>query len=299
MKNLQKGFVVSLIMVILLLAGGVTYYILKNQAGILVDEPSISSTIICDGGIPCPNPGSIKVTLSTDKVWNVDSNYRISWSNRLPSSSYSYYFVQLGTGTSTQRLASNPGSYGLLKLDKSKNFLDIKLDIQLVTEAVNNSKNRLFNEIKNTFFIRITAYDDKGTPYSQDDSPIAAADSSLFSVSGYITPNQNVNFGDQQQTIATVRAKGEEARTKADLASLRSVAEIYYNKLGSYSGLCTLDNNVKTIQKDLSSAPQSCKDNASTYAFSASLATSGFYCVDSTGYQGQAKSLNTQTVCIK
>jgi len=99
-------------------------------------------------------------------------------------------------------------------------------------------------------------------------------------------------------SLDTARSKGQDARIRANLSSMRSSAELYYekNKM-SYSvahscdtGMFLKDPNFVTIITDLKSKTKTdltCFAETSTYAVSASLGTpEEFTCVDSTGFSG-------------
>lgn len=119
----------------------------------------------------------IKINLPKNSVWKENNTYTVSWTTDLPLSSFSYYYVQLGSDI-PKRVSSNPGSYGLWKVDKSKNSLEIKLNRNIINEQLYNSSSRVFDSIKNTFFIRVIAFNE-ATP-SWNANPYA--DSSLFSI---------------------------------------------------------------------------------------------------------------------
>ncbi len=86
---------------------------------------------------------------------------------------------------------------------------------------------------------------------------------------------------------------------KSRLSMARNGAELYYNNSNSYSGYCATDKNYKDIKDSVAPVNLGCKDNSAAYAISAPIKIGGYWCVDSTGYQGTTKSLNTTTACGK
>src|SRR3989338_7832548 len=260
----------------------------------------------------------IIVKLPADKSWKENNTYTVSWSTDLPSSSYSYFYVQLGSDV-PKRTASNPGSYGLWKVDKSKNSLEIKLDYNLINEQINNSHDRNFDQIKNSFFVRVTAYDDKGTSYNQDDKVVATGDSTLFSVASFTVAPPTVNpLANPQNEGATVRQKGNEAALKANMAGLRLEAEKVFDANGnSYENLCknnVLNENTANVgyyvkgiisaqNTSIQSFPQiKCYSTKESYAvFTLGQPPQTFevvsLCSDSTGYSGKGEIDPTNLKC--
>jgi len=260
----------------------------------------------------------ITVKLPADKSWKENSSYTISWTTDLPASSYSYFYVQLGSDV-PKRVASNPGSYGLWKVDKTKNNFEIKLNSNLTSEQVYNSQDRNFDQIKNSFFVRVTAYDDKGTSYNQDDKVVATGDSTLFSVASFTVAPPTVNpLANPQNEGATVRQKGNEAALKANMAGLRLEAEKVFDANGnSYENLCknnVLNENTANVgyyvkgiisaqNTSIQSFPQiKCYSTKESYAvFTLGQPPQTFevvsLCSDSTGYSGKGEIDPTNLKC--
>lgn len=104
------------------------------------------------------------------------------------------------------------------------------------------------------------------------------------------------------QAIVDARKKGADAQIKSALAAIRSSAELYYEKSKTYAGVCKSDTSVASTVKNLKDAGVAevdCKDAKAAYAVTAKLITEGYFCVDSTGYAGAGKGMNTGTVCLK
>jgi prepilin-type N-terminal cleavage/methylation domain-containing protein len=97
-------------------------------------------------------------------------------------------------------------------------------------------------------------------------------------------------------SLNSARAKGNDAKTQAQLTEARAAAEVYYASAGNYgitTGSCaagmfvdsasgmsaytTLANYPSTSQNMV------CNSTAVSYAISNSLSTGGFWCVDSVG----------------
>ena len=238
----------------------------------------------------------ITITLPADKTWKENNTYTVSWSTDLPSSSFSYFYVQLGSDI-PKRVAANPGSYGLWKVDKTKNSFEIKLNKNIINEQLNNSSSRNFESIKNTFFIRVTAFNEQTPAWNANPS----ADSSLFSIAEPVaTPIANPqNEQDAMTSIANIMA---------NVANFRPLAETVYNSNSSYASICSgglinVNANasfpviVKGILNyqgvsDQSSAGIVCVATKDKYALEVTFkkysSTRGIhsYCVDSSGISG-------------
>ena len=91
-------------------------------------------------------------------------------------------------------------------------------------------------------------------------------------------------------SLSGARSKANDARIKADMAQIRSQAEIIYDNrtTNSYANVCT-DTNVVKLLADVASQSGStptCNSEDDDYCVSSQLKTSGYYCVDSTGTIG-------------
>ena len=93
-------------------------------------------------------------------------------------------------------------------------------------------------------------------------------------------------------SLNTARSKGTDAKIKANLAGLRTAAEIYYDNIGSYgnvvadscSGALFVDTTSGMNQYIAGIPSASCHSNTVGYAVSAPLtSTTGHWCVDSKG----------------
>ncbi len=111
----------------------------------------------------------------------------------------------------------------------------------------------------------------------------------------------------ESSPLGDARNKGADAAIKANLASARAQAEIYYDKSMSYSGVCSNGDNIQTyaggIKDILSSAEDAsgstviCKDSKNEWAASAKLKSDGYWCVDSKGFAYLTASHITTTKC--
>lgn len=98
-------------------------------------------------------------------------------------------------------------------------------------------------------------------------------------------------------SLNTARSKGNDAKTKAQLAGLRAAAEIYYdnnNGYGTATNSCTtgmfadttsgMNQYTASANYPATALPLACHATGTAYAVQASLSTSGqYWCVDSTG----------------
>jgi type IV pilus assembly protein PilA len=107
-------------------------------------------------------------------------------------------------------------------------------------------------------------------------------------------------------SLNTARAKAKDSAIKAQLASLRSQAEIYYDDNGDYDLLFTTNNACTSADTkvnnllaaiDADSATVACNSSASAWGASATLVSDSSlsWCVDSTGKS--ASTTLTGTAC--
>lgn len=196
-----------------------------------------------------------------------------------------------------KRVASNPGSYGLWKVDKTKNSINIKLNKNIINEQLYNSSSRNFESIKDTFFVRVTAFNEKTPAWNANPS----ADSSLFSIeeplATPITDQQN-----EQDAMTSI------ANIMANMANFRPLTEAVYDSNSSYAPICSgglinikanasfpiIVKGILTYQgvSDQSNAGIVCVATKDRYAleitFKKISATKNIhsYCVDSSGASG-------------
>ena len=114
--------------------------------------------------------------------------------------------------------------------------------------------------------------------------------------------NTNIRNGSSNKTDAEIQSY---------LGNLRAEAEVYFvNNSESYLGMCQPNSNPEsksyTVYNDLlkikglsGNNNVSCNSEKSQYSVSTLLKAGQFWCVDSFGYSGFVKKLNTQTVCQK
>jgi hypothetical protein len=89
---------------------------------------------------------------------------------------------------------------------------------------------------------------------------------------------------------------------KSRLVAARNTAEVYYSNSNSYAGFCTTAQSYKDIKQEMTQYQTykytlSCNDSKTAYAVSSDLMVGGYWCIDSTGYQGKVTAPNTQTYC--
>lgn len=100
-------------------------------------------------------------------------------------------------------------------------------------------------------------------------------------------------------SLNSARNKGSDAAVKSQLSSVRAEAEISYDDNGySYDNVCTAVATLVTAAGNSGGGTGVCNDNATAWAASAPLKTSGYWCVDSTGTSASSSSaLGSATVC--
>ena len=123
-------------------------------------------------------------------------------------------------------------------------------------------------------------------------------------------------------SLNSARNKGADAAIKSGLANARAQAEIFYDSYASpaqtYTGVCAVAaNTINTIIQGAATAGGSgtvlinsaydagppktanCNNNATAWAASVPLKTSGFWCVDSTGKSASTTQLvaGTDVAC--
>lgn len=268
------------------------------KAGSVVDgsqSPAIApKDIICPGGIPCPNQGAIKVSLSSN-VWKVGNTYRVTWTNSLPKSTYDFYYVEIGVGTTSPRFP-NGGDPGFYKVDGSKNYLDINFDSHTAEMRVLNSESRNYDTVKNVFFAEVMAMNANDTPMWQDDKTVAVGDSPLFSVQGYSGYSYPVSptampSAQSATTLAQAQAIGRHARIQADVVQLRVMAELAYETSHTFATFCQNGLVNTSAYKDL---PALVQDIVSTQG-AADQAHAGLTCVSSPSKYAFGITFTSQT----
>jgi len=97
-------------------------------------------------------------------------------------------------------------------------------------------------------------------------------------------------------SLGSARSSGADAKIKQQLASLRSQAEIIYTSTGSYETACT-DTQSTSLWSGFTGSD--CDATASAWAAEATLSTTKFWCVDSTGASKEKVATKgaTATVC--
>lgn len=120
-------------------------------------------------------------------------------------------------------------------------------------------------------------------------------------------------------SLNTARGKGNDAKIKAQLSSLRAAAEIYYSTANNYGAAAqtgTFSSTVAacagafwtdtasgigplTMYSNYPSGTNGvCDSSGTAWAASASLSTSGTYwCVDSTGFSGPKNTAVSTSAC--
>ena len=297
-----------------------------NQSSTLVglQLPAIAAkNILCPGGVQCPNLGAINVSLSKN-IWTVGNTYRVSWTNSLPISSYDFYYVEIGVGTSSPRFP-NGGNPGFYQVDGSKNYLDIDFDSKTAEMRVLNSESRNYDTVKDAFFVQVMAMNANGTPMWQDDKTVAAGDSPLFSVQGYTGYSYPVSpmaipSGQTAPTVAQAQAIGRNVRIQTDVVQLRVMAELAYETSHTFANFCQNGSVNTSAYKDLPALIQdiistqgtndqahaglTCVSNSDKYAFgivfTSQTAKPGVtsFCMDSSGNGGDNNryTLNSSTI---
>lgn len=116
-------------------------------------------------------------------------------------------------------------------------------------------------------------------------------------------------------SLNVARSRGADAKVRAQIASARASAELFFDKNGGYNGLagdvafdCTaIDSMFQDVDSGMiqytnvaSNYPPSttvrCSSSATEYAVSASLSTAGkFWCVDSSGISKEVSAIDHAT----
>ncbi len=85
---------------------------------------------------------------------------------------------------------------------------------------------------------------------------------------------------------------------RENLKKILAPAEIYYEKSNSYAGFCKSSDYLEITKSITKSTILNCKDSTNAYAVISPI-SSGYWCVDSTGYNNNASLKNTTTSCVK
>lgn len=99
-------------------------------------------------------------------------------------------------------------------------------------------------------------------------------------------------------SVNQARTRGVDAAIKATMSSMRAQAELFYDGLGGYSGLCD-DPNFERLLNDVADkngageingsggSTVSCAAEQLAWVVDATLTTGGTFCVDATGFAGE------------
>lgn len=94
-------------------------------------------------------------------------------------------------------------------------------------------------------------------------------------------------------SLNTARTKATDTKVKAQLASMRAQAEMFYDTAGgNYTSVCTGTGGLGALKDATTGA--TCDSDGTTWAAEAPL-TSGYYCVDSTGAATSSQRRTTAT----
>lgn len=105
-----------------------------------------------------------------------------------------------------------------------------------------------------------------------------------------------------QDSIATARARGADARIKADVSNMRVISELYFDKGNTYVGNCT-SPDAKAVVDDIKSNQSLLKCSATKTAYvlyailPSSTSTPIYFCADSTGIVKELSKAPTGIVC--
>ena len=97
-----------------------------------------------------------------------------------------------------------------------------------------------------------------------------------------------------EQSMTEARGKATSAEIKVNLSSLRSRAELYYDKNKSYANLCNKDSSIIAVLKNVeekSGQKPTCRANSKSFITVGEIASSTFWCVDSTGFSGSVDKI--------
>jgi hypothetical protein len=317
MKNLQKGFVVPLLLVIIvvLVVGGGVYFYSKN---IQTHEVSQTPKTIADN-----NTESVTTTSSSLKTsdWQLYKDIKFGLSFKYPK----------------DWAVTSHGGVTAMKVDarlsiQNKNitkYLDIDFDDK-PTNSFTVSKNLISTApisiagyTAETYAVPEFAIGKNNTPiptgnktiiyriklgkYSGYDVTISMSTSAngaslkvsddIMQVIKSISIDKNI----LEKTLSAVHSEqgaGIDDSVKFSLTNARTEAEVYWDKSESYAGFCAQNETIKNVKISYPKANIICKDSQYAYALSYAM-INGFWCIDSQGYIGNAKSLNIQTQCIK
>ncbi len=108
----------------------------------------------------------------------------------------------------------------------------------------------------------------------------------------------------RKEAVNQQGVREERNKALANLTDIRVGAEMYYDKTGSYSGMCSSPLSDQVISGYLLKAKEFfgsnnfvCVSETGKYAISSMLKDGTFWCVDSLGYNGVVSSLNKQSSC--
>lgn len=85
---------------------------------------------------------------------------------------------------------------------------------------------------------------------------------------------------------------------RENIKKILAPAEVYYEKSNSYTGFCKSNEYINATKDIVKPTILNCKDSTDAYSVMAPI-SSGYWCVDSTGYNNTIASLDIGTTCVK
>jgi hypothetical protein len=268
MKNTQKGFIVPLLIVIIVLLGIGGVYVYKNKKEAVAVNNNLKTFTHSTGAFSFAYPKELTVTENNNAV-------TISQGTDLKPI--------MGIGLSVSSELTLASIKPTLKTTTSNGykvytFQQFGIDLYLIPlEDSDNTPYLVISILPNT----------AGFGYN-DLEPI------LNSLSIDKTNVQKL-VDVINQSLNASKDKGVDAMIKANLSNMRAEAAFYYDNNGSYSGFCTNDKTFVATGENIKKATGfsiSCFASKTMWSASVSLknATDTAYCVDDSGFAGAVSS---------
>ncbi|MFH1170452.1 MAG: hypothetical protein V1704_02745 [Candidatus Vogelbacteria bacterium] len=101
------------------------------------------------------------------------------------------------------------------------------------------------------------------------------------------------------QSLQTAKDKAKVEHIKVEFSSLRAIFEINTDRNGSYANLCTKDSVASVLKsiEEKSGQKPTCRANSKAFLAAGEIASSTFWCVDSTGFSGGVDKIPSGFVC--
>lgn len=324
MKNLQRGFITPLLIVIAVLAiGGGAYYYSKNSK-----TPQTQENTVVDTTPTQSTQAQLKKYNDPSGLFSFMYPERLSM-NKTPDTIRFYDKNSLREGPKSQS-APQPGQLvnPLASEPTYNSTLDIGVDKRPDAISKNEGELKYLGSLPNHSYIKedVTLGGQKGYKITYNETtaksvqyfiPLTYNGSTVLFFAtivsrdgsqGWLTEASSAvatlvfDLSKVGQFVQQASNATQDTEVKGLMANLRPGAELYMDSHSDYTGICKAGGSVflrvlNEIQGKVGNDVK-CFDGKN-YAVSVKLTTGEFYCVDSSGYLNKSSKAASQNICSK